>query len=83
MPIARLTVTAVSDEGDQVIVHGTQGDASTPTTFVFQTKGDWADVGMAERASRLTSGVEVVIDYTLVAEGWSVARGLSGGGPRM
>jgi hypothetical protein len=80
MPIARITVTAVSDEGDDVIVWGRPEDApddSEPVGFVFQAKGEHADVGLAERASRLTSGAEAVIDCASVAGGWNLARGLS------
>jgi hypothetical protein len=77
MPIARITITSVSDEGDQVIIRGTKGDDHTETAFVFQVKGDGADPGMAERASRLASGAEAMIDYSVVAEGWNLARGLS------
>ncbi len=60
MPIARITITSVSDEGDQVIIRGTKGDDHTETAFVFQVKGDGADPGMAERASRLASGAEAI-----------------------
>jgi len=80
MPIARITVTAVSDEGDSVIVWGRPEHASNesgPIGFVFQTKGEEADVGLAERASRLACGTEAVIDYAVVAVGWNVARALS------
>jgi hypothetical protein len=65
MPIARITVTAVSDEGDDVIVWGRPEDApddSEPVGFVFQAKGEHADDGLAERASRLAPGAEAVID---------------------
>ncbi|MCJ7781061.1 MAG: hypothetical protein MUQ27_09560 [Acidimicrobiia bacterium] len=80
MPIARVTVTAVSDEGDSVIVWGRPEhapDDSEPVGFVFQAKGEWADVGLAERASRLACGAEAAIDYASVAVGWNLARGLS------
>ena len=80
MPIARITVTAVSDEGDNVIVWGRPehaGDDSEPIGFTFQTKGEQADVGLAERASRLARGAEAVIDYTRIAGDWNLARGLS------
>lgn len=82
MPIARITVTTVSDEGDTVVVYGQPERAPTgvePVGFVFQTKGEDADVGLAERASRLTPGSGVVVDYVVVAEGWNLARGLSAG----
>lgn len=80
MPVARITVTAVSDEGDNVIVWGRPehaADNSEPIGFVFQTKGTQADVGRAERASRLAHGTEAVICYGSVAEDWNIARGLS------
>lgn len=80
MPVERITVTAVTDEGDNVIVWGRPEDAADdtePVGFVFQTKGEQADVGLAERASRLARGTEVVIGYAAVAEGWNIARELS------
>jgi hypothetical protein len=79
MPLARITVTAVSDEGDNVVVWGRSEDApddSEPVGFAFQAKGEQADVGLAERASRLASGTEAVIDYTSVTAAWNLARGL-------
>ncbi len=80
MPVARITVTAVSDEGDTVVVWGRTEhapDGSEPVGFAFHTKGADADVGLAERASRLGGGTEAVIDYATVAVDWNVARGLS------
>ena len=80
MPVARITVTAVSDEGDTVIVWGRPEhapDDSEPIGFAFQTKGDQADVGLAERASRLARGTEAAIDHTSIAGDWNLARGLS------
>ena len=80
MTIARITVTAVSDEGDSVIVWGRPEhavDDSEPVGFVFQTKGPQADVGLAERASRLARGTEAVIGYASVADDWNIARELS------
>ena len=81
MPIARITVTAVTDEGDNVIVWGrpehAAADDGEPFGFVFQTKGGQADVGVAERASRLASGTKVVVGYASVADKWNLARGLS------
>ena len=80
MPLVRITVTAVSDEGDNVMVWGRPEhapDDSEPIGFTFQTKGEQADVGLAERASRLARGSEAVIDYTSIAENWNLARGLS------
>ena len=79
MPIARITVTAVSDEGDNVIVWGRSEHAPSegdPIGFVFQTKGEQADVALAERASRLVDGTEAAIDYVPVAGGWNLGRGL-------
>ncbi len=80
MPVARITVTAVSDEGDQTIVWGRPeygSDDGEPIGFVFQTKGDLADIELAERASRLSHGTEAVIDYVPVVGDWNLARGLS------
>ncbi len=80
MPIARITVTAVSDEGDAVIVWGRPEHAEEdddPVGFAFSTKGEHADVALAERASRLAASAEAVIDYTPVADDWNVAHGLS------
>ncbi|MEN8239747.1 MAG: hypothetical protein ABFR53_11170 [Actinomycetota bacterium] len=80
MPIARITVTSVSDEGDIVIVWGrTQygSDDSEPAGYAFQTKGEHGDVGLAERASKLVYGTEAVIEYRAITEDWNLARGLS------
>jgi hypothetical protein len=79
MPIAHITVTAVSDEGDTVVVWGrpkgtpSEGD---PIGFAFSAKGEQADIGLAERASRLVDGTEAAIDYIPVATGWNLGRGL-------
>jgi hypothetical protein len=80
MPVVRITITGVSDEGDNVIVWGRPEhapDDSEPIGFAFQTKGEHADVDLAERASRLACGTEAVIDCAAVTVGWNVARGLS------
>jgi hypothetical protein len=80
MSVAHITITAVSDEGDTVIIWGRPDDApdgTEPTGYAFQTKGDHDTVAHAERASRLTAGVEAVIEYTAVVDGWNVGRGLS------
>ena len=80
MPIARITVTAVSDEGDTVVVWGRHKGAPSegdPIGFVFQAKGEQADIGLAERASRLVDGTETAIDYTPLAGGWNLGRGMS------
>ena len=80
MTTAHITVTAVSDEGDNVVVWGRPKhtpDDGEPIGFVFQTKGEQADIGLAERASRLAEGTEVAINYTPVADGWNLGRGLS------
>jgi hypothetical protein len=69
MPVARITVTAVSDEGDTVIVWGRPENAPNDS--------EQADVGLAERASRLARGTEAAIDYTSIAGDWNLARGLS------
>lgn len=80
MPVARITVTAVSDEGDNVIVWGRSEDApddADPIGFAFQSKGEQADVGLAERASGLARGTEAAIEYTSIADDWNLASGLS------
>ena len=80
MPIARVTVTAVSDEGDNVTVWGRPehaADDSEPIGFTFQAKGEHGDLELAERASRLARGTEAVIEYTSLADDWNIARGLS------
>lgn len=80
MPIARITVSAVSDEGDNVVVWGRTEyvpDDSEPVGYAFQTKGEQADIGLAERASRLAYGTEAVIEYDRMTRDWNVARGLT------
>jgi hypothetical protein len=80
MPVARITVTAVSDEGDTVVVWGRTEhapDDSEPIGYAFQTKGENADIGLAERASRLPYGTEAVIDFAAMAKDWNLARGLA------
>ena len=80
MPITIITVTAVSDEGDTVVVWGRPDDApddSEPVGYVFQTRGDDHTVALAERASRLVSGTEAAVEYTAVTEGWNLGRGLA------
>lgn len=80
MPVKRITVTAVSDEGDVVVVWGRPEHAprgGEPIGFAFVAKGEQAGVGLAERASRLARGTEVIIDYAPVADGWNLARGLA------
>jgi hypothetical protein len=81
MPIARITVVNVSDQGDTVTVWGQPEHApiaNDPVGYVFQAKGEDGDAGLAERASRLGSGDQVVIDFSGVVAGWNLARGLSG-----
>ncbi|MEA3502810.1 MAG: hypothetical protein U9R47_08555 [Actinomycetota bacterium] len=80
MPLVRIRVTAISDEGDSVIVWGRPEQASEdsePIGFDFQTNGDQVVVGVVERASRLACGTEAIIDYVPVAAGWNLAKGLS------
>lgn len=80
MPIARIKVTAVSDKGDNVVVWGRTEyvpDDSEPVGYAFQTKGEQADIGLAERASRLAYGTEAVIEYDRMTRDWNVARGLT------
>lgn len=77
MPVARITVTAVSDEGHQVVVWGTPSHRPGERVgYVFATKGADADTELAERASRLMAEAEVVVDYTFVTDGWNLARGM-------
>ena len=80
MPVARITVTAVEDQGHNVIVWGRPEhapDSSKPVGYAFQTKGEHADVGLAERASRLAYGTEAVIDFAPMTMDWNLARGLT------
>jgi hypothetical protein len=80
MPVAHIAVSAVSDEGDTVVVWGRpvrDPDEVEPVGFAFHARGEDADAGLAEQASRLASGDEVVIEYVPVVDGWNVARGLS------
>ncbi len=80
MPDTHIAVTAVSDEGDTVIVWGRPVDAFDevePVGFAFHAKGEDADAALAARASRLARGDEVVIEYVPVATGWNIARGMS------
>ncbi len=79
MPVERITVTAVSDEGDVVVIWGMPADVAgecEPVGFAFQTKGDRGDAVLAERASRLARGNEITVEYEPVAAGWNIARGL-------
>jgi hypothetical protein len=80
MPTTRITVTGVSDEGDNVVVWGRPEHAppeGEPIGFVFQTKGEQADIELAERASRLVVGAHAAIQYTSLAGGWNLGTGLS------
>jgi len=79
MPDAHIAVSAVSDEGDTVIVWGRPVDAfdeAEPVGFAFHAKGKDGDAGLAARASGLARGDEAVIEYVPVATGWNIARGL-------
>jgi hypothetical protein len=80
MSVARITVTAVEDQGHNVIVWGRlehTPDDSEPIGYAFQTKGEHADIGLAERASRLAYGTEAVIDFAPLTKDWNLARGLT------
>lgn len=80
MPTARVTVTAVSDEGDTVIVWGRPPGArsdSQPIGYAFRAESDPGTVALAEQASRLAAGTEAVIDYVAVTGEWCRARGLA------
>lgn len=78
MPTARIVVSGVSDEGDNVIVWGhPEQSAGESIGFVFQTKGHRARILLAERASRLSRGEEAVVGYVSVTDDWNIATGLS------
>ncbi|MEA3510906.1 MAG: hypothetical protein U9R51_05670 [Actinomycetota bacterium] len=80
MPIARITVTTVSDEGDTVIVRGRPKhavDDSESVGFTFQAKGERVDAALVERASRLAYGTDAAIDYVSVAVDWNLVRASS------
>lgn len=80
MPIARVTVAAVSDEGDTVVVWGRPAaGAGGLVGFAFQAKGDQSDVDAAERASRLAVGTAAVIEYAAIADGWNIATSVTAG----
>ncbi len=79
MPVVRVTVIAVSNRGDEVVVWGRaedDSDDSDPVGYTFQTRGEHADVRLAERASELAYGTEAVIEYVAIAKDWDLARGL-------
>ena len=74
-----LTVIAVSDEGDTVVVHGLPTNAEPGTervAVVFRAKTRDADPALAERASRLRPGTAVVVEYVIIDAGWHLGRGL-------
>ncbi len=80
MPTARFSVIAVSDRGDDVVVWARPedgGDDGDPIGYVFQTKGEHGDVALAERASQLVHGTEVVVEYVAIVKDWNLAGGLS------
>lgn len=80
MPIARILVTAVSDEGDTVVVWGrdeNEPEDDEPIGFAFAAKGEPPDIALAERASRLRSGDTAAIEYVSIADGWNIAGDLS------
>jgi len=80
MSVVRVTVTAVSDQGDEVVVWGRveeDSDGGDPVGYVFQVKGEHADLRLVKRASNLARGTEVVIEYVAIAGDWNLARGLS------
>lgn len=81
MPVARVRVVSVSDHGDFVVVRTEDGRTRTgtrPVGYAFQAKGDSVDVSLVERASRLESGSDVVIEYVEIAEGWNLASDVTG-----
>ena len=44
--------------------------------YVFLCKGEGADVGLAEQASRLARGTNVVVEYSVIDASWRLASGL-------
>ena len=52
-------------------------DDSEPVAYAFQTKGAHADIGLAERASRMACGTGAVVEYAPITKDWNLARGLS------
>jgi hypothetical protein len=59
MSTGLITVIAVTDEGDTVIVWGRPDDTpddTEPIGYAFHAKGGHDTVALAEQASRLTSG---------------------------
>lgn len=80
MPTARIVVTAVTDEGDTVIVSGKPENAASDaaeTAFAFQAKGEQGDAEVAELASRLSPGARVAVRYTAISPGWNLGRNLT------
>jgi glycerol kinase len=73
MPTTRVTVVAVSDEGDTVIVWGrTVGEPQgTAVAFACRAKDAPYDADLAERASRLAPGAEIDVDVVPVVDGWN------------
>ena len=80
MPAALVTIGAVSDEGNQVIVWGRVVHAESGIDaigFVFRATGDDAEAELAERASRLRRDEMVIIEYRPVVAGWNLATKLT------
>jgi len=80
MPLARVSVVSVSDEGDSVIVWGRSDSAPEDSEligYVFGAEGGRDSRALAERASRRASGALATIDYMAVTGEWRRARGLS------
>ena len=68
-PIRSISVAAVSDEGQSVVVWGWTDDAPDdrePVGYVVWAEGDGHTVVSAEGASRLVSGTEAAVEYTAV-----------------
>ena len=64
---------------DTVVVRGHPIEDSFDTSevaFVFQTKGERGDIALAENASRLAAGDDVVVEYLPVDVSWNAATGL-------
>ena len=82
MPTIRICVTAVTDEGDTVIVYGVADDpgaeADSPArevAFVVPAKSE-GSADLAERASRLERGALATIEYRAIEPDWNLVEDL-------
>ena len=83
MPTIRIAVTAVTDEGDTVVVYGVADDTRTEVdssarevAFVVPAKSEEGSADLAERASRLERGALVTVDYRAIEPGWHLIEDL-------